>query len=99
MGSDQSNLKLEPEEKANSLNKSQNPLQYKYKRTNTLMMILIITITMRTIEVNPEVVDLTEAKIPVNFSEVKIHVVEVNSVKTHTKVNIRVIATKVKITK
>ena len=35
-GPDQSNLKLEAEKKANSLNKSQNPLQYRYKRTNTI---------------------------------------------------------------
>ena len=58
-GADQSNLRLEAEEKANSLNKSQNPFQYRYKRTNTLMMVLIITITMRIIEVNPEAVDLS----------------------------------------
>ena len=68
--------KLGAEEKANSHNKSQNPLQYRYKRTNTLVMILIITTTMRIIEVNPEAVDLIEAKILDNFSEVKIHVVE-----------------------
>ena len=54
---------------------------------------------MRIIEVNPGAIDLTEAKILVNFSEVKIHVVEVNAVKTHTKANIRVIAIKVIITK
>ena len=35
----------------------------------------------------------------VDFSEVKIHVVEVNAVKTHTKANIRATATKVIITK
>ena len=98
-GLDQSNLKLEAEEKANSLNKSQNPPQYMYKRTNTLMMIPIITITMRLIEINLKAIDLTEAKILVNFSEVKIHVVEVNAVKTHTKANIRATATKVIITK
>ena len=62
-GPDQSNPKLEVEEKANSHNKSQNPLQYRYKRTNTLMMILIITTTMKIIEVNPEAIDLIEAKI------------------------------------
>ena len=33
---------------------------------------------MRIIEVNLEDIDLTEAKIQVNFSEVKIHMVEVN---------------------
>ena len=95
---DQNNPKLEAEEKVNSLNKNRKPLQHRYKRTNILMMILI-TITMRIIEVNPEAIDLTETKILVNFSEVKIHVVEVNTVKTHTKANIRVIAIKVIITK
>ena len=34
---------------------------------------------MRIIEVNLEDVDFTEAKIQVNFSEVKIHMVEVNA--------------------
>ena len=34
---------------------------------------------MRITEVNPEAVDLIEAKILVNFSEVKIHMVEVNA--------------------
>ena len=63
--------KLEVEEKANSPNKSQNPLQHRYKRTNTLMMTLIIIITMRITEVNPEAIDLTEAKIQVNFQRPK----------------------------
>ena len=54
---------------------------------------------MRITEVNPEAVDLTEAKILVNFSQVKIHVVEVNAIKSHTKANIRVIAIKAIITK
>ena len=63
------------------------------------MMILVITITMRILEVNPEAIDLTEAKIQVNFSEVKICMVEVNAVKTCTKANTRVIAIKVIITK
>ena len=74
-------------------------LQYRHKRINRLMMILIITITMRIIEVNPEAVDLTEAKIQVDFSEAKIHVVEVNAIKTSTKANIRAIAIKVITTK
>ena len=80
-GPDLSSLKLEVEEKANSHNKSQNPLQYRYERTNILMMILIITITMRIIEVNPEVIDPIEAKILVDFSEVKICMVEVKQSK------------------
>ena len=54
---------------------------------------------MRIIEVNPEAVDLTEAKIRDHFSEVKICVVEFNAVKTHTMANIRVTATKVIITR
>ena len=54
---------------------------------------------MRIIEVNLEDKDLTEAKIQVNFSEVKIRVVEVNAIKIHTKANIKTIAIKVIITK
>ena len=54
---------------------------------------------MRIIEVSLEDIDPTEAKIQVNFSEVKIHVVEVNAIKIHTKANIKTIAIKVIITK
>ena len=54
---------------------------------------------MRIIEVNPEATDLIEAKILDDFSEVKIHVVEGNALKIHTKANIRVTITKVIITK
>ena len=54
---------------------------------------------MRITEVNPEAVDLIEANIWDNFSEVKIHVVEANALKTHTKANIRVTIIKVIITK
>ena len=49
---------------------------------------------MKIIEVNSEAVDLREAKILLDFSEVKTHMVEVNAVKTRTKANIRVIITK-----
>ena len=84
--------------RGNGKQPQQNPLQHRYKRTNTLIMILITTITMRIIEVNPEAIDLAEAKILINFSEVKIHMVEVNTVRTHTKANIRT-AIKVIITK
>ena len=93
-GPDQSNLKLEAEVKANSHNKNQNPFQYRYKRTNTLVMIPIIITTMRIIDIKPEAIDLIEATILDNFSEVKIHMVEVDAVKIHTKANIRVIITK-----
>ena len=54
---------------------------------------------MRTIDVNQEAIDLIEAKIQDNFSEVKICVVEVNTVKIPTKANIRITITKVIITK
>ena len=50
---------------------------------------------MRMIEVNLEDVGLTEAKIQVNFSEVKIRMVEVNAIKIHTKANIRTITIQV----
>ena len=63
------------------------------------MMILIITTTMRIIEVNLEDVDLTEAKIQVDFSEVKICMVEVNTIKIYTKANIKTTAIKLIITK
>ena len=59
------------------------------------MMILIITTTMIIVEVNQETLDLIETKILDNFSKVKIHVVEVNAVKIHTKANIRVTIIKV----
>ena len=95
----QTTQKKEVEEKANSLNKNQKILQYRYKKTNTIMMILIIATTMRIIEVNLEDVDLRETKIQVNFSEVKICVVEINAIKIHTKAKIKTIPIKVIITK
>ena len=49
---------------------------------------------MKIIEVNLEDADLTEAKIQVNFSEVKIHVEKVNAIKMHTKANIKTIIIK-----
>ena len=54
---------------------------------------------MSIIEVNPEAVDLIEAKILGDFSEAKLHMVEANALKTHTKANIRVTITKVIIMK
>ena len=54
---------------------------------------------MRIIEVNLKDIDTTEEKIQVDISEVKIHVVEVNAIKIHTKANIKTIAIKVIITK
>ena len=54
---------------------------------------------MKIIEVSLEDVDLTEAKIQVNFSEVKICMAEVNTIKMHTKANIKTMGTKAIITK
>ena len=54
---------------------------------------------MRITEVNLEAIHLTKVKILVNFSEVKIHMVELNAIKTCTRANIRVIAIKAIITK
>ena len=54
---------------------------------------------MKIIEVNLEDIDLTETKKQVNFSEVKICMAEVNTIKIHTKANIKTIAIKVIITK
>ena len=48
------------------------------------MMMVIITSTVQIIEVNLEDIDLTEDKIQVNFSEVKIREGEVNTIKIHT---------------
>ena len=67
--------------------------------TNTIMMILIIITIIKIIEVNLEDVDLTEAKIQVNFSEVKTHVAEVNTIKMHTKANIKTMVIKAIFTK
>ena len=54
---------------------------------------------MKIIEANLEDVDLTEAKIQVNSSEVKICMAEVNEIRIHTKANIKTMAIKVIITK
>ena len=54
---------------------------------------------MRIIEVNLEDIDLTLAQIQVDFSEVKICVVEINAIKFHIKANIRTITIQVIITK
>ena len=54
---------------------------------------------MKIIEANLEDVDLTGAKIQVDFSEVKIHVAEVNKIRIHTKANINTMAIKVTIIK
>ena len=67
--------------------------------TNTIMMILTMFITTKIIEVNLEDMNLTEAKIHVDFSEIKIHVAEVNAIKVHTKANIKTMAIKAIITR
>ena len=54
---------------------------------------------MQIIEVNLEDIDLTEDKSQFDFSEVKIHVAEVNAIKIHTKANIKTTVIKAIITK
>ena len=54
---------------------------------------------MKIVEVNLEDIGLTEAKIQVNFSEVKIHVAEANAIKMHTKANIKTMVIKAIITR
>ena len=54
---------------------------------------------MKIIEDSLEDIDLTEAKIQVNFSEVKFHMAEVNTIKMYTKANIKTMGTKAIITK
>ena len=54
---------------------------------------------MKIIEVSLEDIELTEAKIQVAFSEVKICMAEVNTIKMHTKVNIKTMVIKIIITK
>ena len=49
---------------------------------------------MKIIEVSLEDVDLIEAKIQVDFSEVKICVAEANVIKMHTKANTKIMDTK-----
>ena len=54
---------------------------------------------MKIIEANLEDADLTEVKIQVDSSEVKICVAEVSEIRIHTKANIKTMAIKVTITK
>ena len=75
------------------------PPPVQVQEDNTLMKILIITTTMRITEINPEDIDLIEANILDDFSEVKTLVVEANVLKIHTKVNIKVTIIKVIATK
>ena len=62
--------------------------------TNTITKTLTTITTMKIIEVSLENVDLIEAKIQVNFSEVKIYVAEANIIKMHTNANIKIKGTK-----
>ena len=54
---------------------------------------------MKIIEANLEGIDLAEAKIQVDSSEVKICMAKVNEIRIHTKANIKTMAIKVTITK
>ena len=61
---------------------------------NTIMRILIITTTMRTIEVNLEVIDPLEAKLQDILLEVKTPRAEVSKTKTCIKANTKMTAIK-----
>ena len=88
------NPNLEVEAKVNSLNKNQKIRHHRHKTINTIMRILTTITIMRIIEVNPEVVDHTEAKIQDIPLEAKISVAEVKEIRTHTKANIKMMAIK-----
>ena len=66
--------------------------QYNYEDTNNYY-------TMKIIEANLEDVDLTEAKIQINSSEVKNCMAEIKEIRIHTKANIKTMAIKVTIIK
>ena len=67
--------------------------------TNTVMRILTIITIMRIIEVNPEGIDPTKAKIQVVSSEAKNFMAEANEIKIHIKANIKMMAIKAIITR
>ena len=96
---DQSNLKLKVDEKASSHNKSHPPSpvqvqedQYTYEDTNNYYH-------NENYRGQPRGHRPYRGQKTGQFSEVKIHVAQVNTIKIHTKANIRVTATKVIITK
>ena len=82
----------QPQQKPKHLSPQIQDDQYNYEDTTNITI-------MRIIEVNPEGVDLIEAKIHVISSEAKIFVVEANEIRTHTKVNIKMMAIKAIITR
>ena len=87
------------EENANSLNKNQKLCQHRYQMINTIMRILTIITIMRITEVNPEEVDLIEAKIQVNSLEATICMAEVNEIRAHIRDNIKTMVARATITR
>ena len=69
------------------------------KRINTIMRILTIITIMRIIGASPEVADPIEDKIQEVPLEVKIFMVEVKEIRTHTKANIKMMVIKAIITR
>ena len=72
--------------------------QHRYKKINTIMRILTITIT-RIIKVNPEDIDPIEAKIQVDSLEATICVAAVNEIQAYTRANIKTITIRATITR
>ena len=66
---------------------------------NTIMRILTTITIMRIIEVNPEAIDPIKAKIQDVSLEAKISMAEVKETRTHTKVNIKMMAIRAIITR
>ena len=88
-----SNPSLEVEAKVSSLNKNRKT-HHIDKRIHIIMKILTIITIMRIIGANPEVTDPIEDKIQEVLLEVKTFMVEVNEIRIHTEVNIKMMAIK-----
>ena len=72
---------------------------HKHQRINTIMRILTIITIMRIIGASPEVIDPVEDKIQDAPLEVKIFMVEVKEIRTHTKANTKMMVIKAIITR
>ena len=93
------NPSLEAEAEVSNLNKSRKTHCLKHKRINIIMRILTTITIMRIIGVSPEVTDPIEDKIQDAPLEDKISMAETKDIRTHTKVNIKMIAIKATITR
>ena len=88
-----------PKQKVSSLNKNRKTHHHKHRRIHIIMRILAIITIMRIIGASPEVADPIEDKIQDVPLEVKIFMVEVKEIRTHTKANINMMVIKEIITR